>query len=296
MTAATVYSSPLKRTRPNPWVKRIRRLLTLYIPLLIVLVIMLLPFYMMAVTSVKSNPEMFKKTVSPFWPTQPTIEHWVSLLTDTSFPQWFANTTYIAVASTALTILISVPAAYSLARLRYRGRSTLSALIFISYLVPTTLLFIPMAQVVSQLQLLNQREALIIVYPTFQIPFCVWLMIGYFRTIPVELEECAQIDGATRWQSLRLIALPLATPGIITAIIFAFTLAWNEFIYALVLVTAQSMRTIPVGVLTQLVQGDLYFWGPLMASALLGSIPVVVLFSFFVENYVAGLTAGAMKG
>ncbi len=296
MTAIAPHFTSASAKRPNPWVKRVRRLFIIYLPILIVLIVMLLPFYLMAVTSIKSDPEMFKRSINPFIPTQPTLEHWTKLLTDTSFPQWFANTTYIAVASTALTILVSVPAAYSLARLRYKGRSTLSALIFISYLIPTTLLFIPMAQVVSDLQLLNQREALIVVYPTFQIPFCIWLMLGYFRTIPIELEECAQIDGATRWQSLRLIALPLATPGIITAIIFAFTLAWNEFIYALVLITTQSMRTIPVGVLTQLVQGDLYFWGPLMAAALLGSIPVVILFSFFVENYVAGLTAGAMKG
>lgn len=296
MTAIAPHFTSASVKRRNPWVKRARSLVTIYIPVILVLIVMMLPFYMMAVTSIKSDPEMFKKTISPFVPTQPTLEHWTKLLTDTSFPQWFANTAYIAIASTAITILLSVPAAYSLARLRYRGRSTLSALIFISYLIPTTLLFIPMAEVVNQLQLLNQREALIVVYPTFQIPFCIWLMMGYFRTIPVEIEECAMIDGATRWQSLRLIALPLAVPGIITAIIFAFTLAWNEFIYALVLITTQSLRTIPVGVLTQLVQGDLYFWGPLMAAALLGSIPVVILFSFFVENYVAGLTAGAMKG
>ena len=273
-----------------------RRIFTIYLPVVIILCVMLLPFYWMLVTSLKPNPEMFNRNISPFFPQVPTVEHWVKLLTDTNFPQWFLNTTYVSIASTAVSVVLSVLAAYSLARLRFRGRSTLSGLIFISYLVPTTLLFIPMAEVVKQFQLLNMREALILVYPTFQIPFCTWLLMGYFRTIPVELEECATIDGATRWQTMRLIVLPLAVPGIVTAIIFAFTLAWNEYIYALVLITTESLRTIPVGVLTRLVNGDMYFWGPLMAAAFLGSVPVVLLFSLFVENYVGGLTAGSVKG
>lgn len=282
--------------RHNPVLYYTRRLLTIYIPVVIILAVMLLPFYWMLVTSLKPNPEMFNRTISPFFPQVPTIEHWVHLLTKTNFPQWFLTTSYVSVASTAISVTLSVLAAYSLARLRFRGRSTLSGLIFISYLVPTTLLFIPMAEVVKQFQLLNQREALILVYPTFQIPFCTWLLMGYFRTIPVELEECATIDGATRWQTMRLIVLPLAVPGIVTAVIFAFTLAWNEYIYALVLITTESLRTIPVGVLTRLVNGDMYFWGPLMAAAFVGSVPVVLLFSLFVENYVGGLTAGSVKG
>ncbi len=282
--------------RPNPAAIRLRRLFTIYIPVVVILAVMLLPFYWMLVTSFKPNPEMFNRTISPFYPQVATGEHWVKLLTGTAFPQWFLNTTYISVASTAISVVLAVLAAYSLARLRFRGRSTLSGLIFVSYLIPTTLLFIPMADVVQQFQLLNKREALILVYPTFQIPFCTWLLMGYFRTIPIELEECATIDGATRWQTMRLIVLPLAVPGIVTAIIFAFTLAWNEYIYALVLITTESLRTIPVGVLTRLVNGDMYFWGPLMAAAFLGSIPVVLLFSLFVENYVGGLTAGSVNG
>lgn len=282
--------------KPNPWVKRVTRIFTIYIPTVIVLFVMLLPFYWMLSTSLKPNPEMFRRDISPFYPQQPTIDHWLHLFNETNFPQWFANTTYVAVGSTLISVVLSVMAAYSLARLRYRGRSTLSALIFISYLIPTTLLFIPMAEVVKQLQLLNMREALILVYPTFQVPFCTWLLMGYFRTIPGELEESAMIDGATRWQSMRLIVIPLAVPGIVTAIIFAFTLAWNEYIYALILITTESLRTIPVGVLTRLVNGDMYFWGPLMAAAFIGSVPVVLLYAFFVENYVGGLTAGSVKG
>ncbi len=299
MTTALPYvrSDALARERRNLRARRkLIRVFVVYIPVVLVLLIMLLPFYWMLVTSLKPYPEMFNLKISPFYPVNPTGEHYVELLTKTKFLIWFGNTLVVSAASTVIAVTLSVLAGYSLARLRYRGRSTLSGIIFVSYLIPTTLLFIPMAEVVKQLQVLNRLEALILVYPTFLIPFCTWLLIGYFRTIPLDLEECAQIDGATRFQALRFVILPLAMPGVVTAIIFAFTLSWNEFIYGLVLVTGENQRTLSVGVLTRLVQGDLYFWGPLMAAALLGSLPVVVLFSFFVEQYVAGLTAGATKG
>jgi multiple sugar transport system permease protein len=281
---------------PRKMTTTLARLLSVYLPVAVVLVVMLMPFYWMLVTSFKTYKEMFDLSVSPFFPTMPTFEHYVHLWSKTKFPTWLWNTTYVAVSSTAIAMVISILAGYSLARLRYRGNSFLSLAIFVTYLVPTTLLFIPMAEVVSQLRLLGKTEALIAVYPTFLVPFCTWLMMAYFRTIPVELEECAMVDGATRWQALWKVTLPLAIPGVVTAGIFAFTLSWNEFIYGLVLVTRESARTIPVGVLTRLVQGDLYFWGPLMAAAFLGSVPVAVLYSFFVDQYVAGLTAGAVKG
>lgn len=282
--------------RPIPLKRRLLRLFTIYIPVIIVLIVMLLPFYWMLVTSFKPYREMFDLKISPFLPQSPTIEHYIELLTDTPFPVWFLNTLLVAVVTTIISVGVSILAGYSLARLRYRGRTVISGTIFISYLVPPTLLFISMAEVVKNLQLTNNRWALILVYPTFLIPFCTWLLLGYLRTIPPDLEECAMIDGASRLQALRLITLPLAVPGIVTAAIFAFTLSWNEFVYALVIITGDAERTIPVGVVTRLVQGDLYFWGPLMAAALLGSIPVVILFSFFVEQYVSGLTAGAVKG
>jgi multiple sugar transport system permease protein len=272
------------------------RLLTIYLPVLVVLVLILFPFYWMLVTSFKSNAELPNIKINPFYPHMPTLAHYRRLLTETAYGRWFWNTTYVAVSSTAISMVISILAAYALARLRFWGSSLFSGAIFIVYLVPTTLLFIPMAQVIVRFNLINNPLALIVVYPTFLVPFCTWLLIGYFQTIPKELDECAMVDGATRIQALVRIVLPAAIPGVITAGIFAFTLSWNEFIYALVLVSTDNSRTLAVGVLTKLVRGDLLPWGPLMAAALLGSIPVAVLYSFFVEQYVSGLTAGAVKG
>ncbi len=268
----------------------------LYIPILFVLFLALFPFYWMLVTSFKPNRELTNLNINPFYPHSPTLMHYVRLLTQTKYLHWFWNTVVVAVSSTAIAMVISILAGYALARLRFRGNSFVSGAIFIVYLVPTTLLFIPMAQVIQRLGLLNKPFALVIVYPTFLVPFCTWLLIGYFQTIPRELDECAMVDGATRFQALVRIVLPTAIPGVITAGIFAFTLSWNEFIYALVLVSSDNSRTLVVGVITQLVRGDLLPWGMLMAGSLLGSIPVAILYSFFVEQYVSGLTAGAVKG
>jgi len=272
------------------------RLVGLYVPIAFVLLLVLFPFYWMLVTSFKPNNELSNLDINPFYPHSPTLMHYMRLLTQTKYLLWFKNTVIVAVTSTALSMVISILAGYALARLRFRGNSFVSGSIFIVYLVPTTLLFIPMAQVVQRLGLLNNPVALIVVYPTFLVPFCTWLLIGYFQTIPRELDECAMVDGATRFQALWRIVLPTAIPGVITAGIFAFTLSWNEFIYALVLVSSDNSRTLVVGVITQLVRGDLLPWGMLMAGSLLGSIPVAILYSFFVEQYVAGLTAGAVKG
>lgn len=274
----------------------VMRGLTIYVPVLLVLVLILFPFYWMLVTSFKANAELTNIQINPFYPHMPTLDHYKKLLTQTAYGRWFWNTTYVAVLSTAISMVISILAGYALSRLRFRGSSLFSGSIFIVYLVPTTLLFIPMAQVIAKFDLINNPLALIIVYPTFLVPFCTWLLIGYFQTIPRELDECAMVDGATRFQALIKVVLPAAIPGIITAGIFAFTLSWNEFIYALVLVSTDDSRTLAVGVLTKLVRGDLLPWGPLMAAALLGSIPVAILYSFFVEQYVSGLTAGAVKG
>ncbi len=272
------------------------RLLTLYLPIAIVLILILFPFYWMIATSFKADSELTNLKINPFYPHSPTLDHYIRLLTKTNYPRWFWNTAYISVISTALAMVISILAGYALARLRFPGSSLFSGAIFVVYLVPTTLLFIPMAQIITRFGLVNNPLGLIIVYPTFLVPFCTWLMIGYFQTIPRELDECAMVDGATRFQALWRIVLPTAIPGVVTAGIFAFTLSWNEFIYSLVLVSTDDTRTIVVGVLTKLVRGDLLPWGPLMAAALLGSIPVAVLYSFFVEQYVSGLTAGAVKG
>jgi multiple sugar transport system permease protein len=204
------------------------------------------------------------------------------------------NTILISVTATFASLAASVFAAYAIERLRFQGSRQTGMAIFLAYLIPPSILFIPLATMVFKFGIFDSKLALILTYPTFLIPFCTWLLMGYFRTIPFELEECALIDGATRWQILVKIILPLAVPGLISAGIFAFTLSWNEFIYALTFISSSENKTVPVGVITELVEGDVYHWGALMAGALLGSLPVAVMYSFFVEYYVAGMT-GAVK-
>lgn len=274
----------------------VERWLFLYVPLCFALVFLVGPFYWMLVTALKSDSELYDGTKSPFYVARPTLDHFVYLLTKTDFITWLGNTMMVASLSTAIALLMGVPAGYALARLRFRGSELIGTVIFVTYLVPTSLLFIPMVDVMARLHLDDNIWALVVVYPTFLVPFVTWLMSGYFRTTPPELEDCARIDGLTRFGAMIRIAIPLAKPGILSAAIFSFTLSWNEFMYALTLVTASSERTIPVGVLVQLTRADFYFWGPLMAGALLGSVPVALVYSFFVNQYTAGLTAGAVKG
>jgi multiple sugar transport system permease protein len=271
-----------------------RRVVTLYLPLAAFLFVLLFPFYWMVMTSIKPNAELLSREANPFWVVGPTLEHFKHLIFDTPYPQWMWNTVIVSVVSTFTSLAASVFAAYSIERLRFRGSKATGLAIFLAYLVPPSILFIPLAAIVFKLGLFDTRWALILTYPTFLIPFCTWLLMGYFRSIPFELEECALIDGATRWQILVKIVLPLAVPGLISAGIFAFTLSWNEFIYALTFVSSSEVKTVPIGVVTELVEGDVYHWGPLMAGALLGSLPVAVMYSFFVEYYVSGMT-GAVK-
>jgi multiple sugar transport system permease protein len=271
-----------------------RRWMTLYIPLGMLLFVLLFPFYWMVMTSFKSNQELASREANPFWIARVTLEHFEKLLFRTDYPQWLWNTMVVSVVATFLSLFAAVLAAYAIERLRFRGARQVGLSIFFAYLVPPSILFIPLALIVFKLGLFDSIWALILTYPTFLIPFCTWLLMGYFRTIPFELEECALIDGATRWQILTKIMLPLAVPGLISAGIFAFTLSWNEFIYALTFISSSENKTVPVAVVTELVEGDIYHWGSLMAGALLGSIPVAVLYSFFVEHYVSGMT-GAVK-
>jgi multiple sugar transport system permease protein len=256
--------------------------------------VLLFPFYWMAMTSFKPNEELLSHERNPFWLIRPTIAHYRKLLFDTPYPDWMWNTVVVAVISTFASLAASACAAYAIERLRFWGSKQVGLAVFLAYLVPPSILFIPLAAIVFRFGLFDTRWALILTYPTFLIPFCTWLLIGYFRSIPFELEECALIDGATRWQILTKIVLPLALPGLISAGIFAFTLSWNEFIYALTFISSSETKTVPVGVVTELVEGDVYHWGALMAGALVGSLPVVVLYSFFVEHYVSGMT-GAVK-
>ena len=271
-----------------------RKLVRVYLPLCIFLFVLLFPFYWMGITSFKPNNELLSRDGNPFWIIAPTLAHVKKLLFDTAYPQWMWNTVLVSVVSTFISLTASVLAAYAIERLRFTGSKYVGLGIFLAYLVPPSILFIPLASVVFQLGLFDTRLALILTYPTFLIPFCTWLLMGYFRSIPFELEECALIDGATRWQILVKIVLPLAVPGLISAGIFAFTLSWNEFIYALTFVSSSEIKTLPVGVVTELVEGDVYHWGSLMAGALFGSLPVAFIYSFFVEYYVSGMT-GSIK-
>jgi len=271
-----------------------RKAVTVYLPLVVFLIVLLFPFYWMAITSVKPDAELLSREGNPFWVINPTLSHFYKLLFETSYPQWLWNTALVSVVSTFVSLAASVFAAYAIERLRFKGSKHVGLSIFLAYMVPPSILFIPLANVVFNLGLFDTRWALILTYPTFLIPFCTWLLMGYFRSIPAELEECALIDGASRWQILVKIVLPLAVPGLISAGIFAFTLSWNEFIYALTFISSSEVKTLPVGVVTELVQGDVYQWGPLMAGALLGSLPVAFIYSFFVEYYVSGMT-GSVK-
>jgi multiple sugar transport system permease protein len=271
-----------------------RRMVTVYLPLTIFLIVLLFPFAWMGVTAFKPNAEMSSNRNNPFWIESPTLEHFYHLLFETDYPAWFWNTMSVAVASTFLSLFASVLAAYAIARIRFRGSDQVGGLIFLAYLVPPSILFIPMASILVDLELEDTMWALILTYPTFLIPFATWLLIGYFKAIPYELEECAVIDGASRLQILWQIVLPLSVPGLISAGIFAFTLSWNEFIYALTFVSSAENKTIPVALVTNLVAGDVYNWGALMAGALFGSVAVAIVYSFFVEYYVSSLT-GAVK-
>jgi len=271
-----------------------RRWVTVYAPLGVFVFVLLFPFYWMVITSVKPNNELLSRDGNPFWVIQPTLDHFHKLLFKTAYPEWLWNTVFISVISTVVSLACAVLAAYAIERLRFKGSRQVGLGIFLAYLVPPSILFIPLATIVFKLGLFDTRWALILTYPTFLIPFCTWLLMGYFRSIPFELEECALMDGATRFEILWKIILPLSVPGLISAGIFAFTLSWNEFIYALTFISSSETKTVPVGVITELVEGDVYHWGSLMAGALLGSFPVAVLYSFFVDHYVSGMT-GAVK-
>jgi multiple sugar transport system permease protein len=250
----------------------------------------------MAITSIKSDTELLDFHQLPVFVREPTLKNYEHLFTQTFFPRWMLNTAIVAVVSTTLSLVCSILAGYSLGRLRFRGANWIGWAIFVTYLVPPTLLFLGMAKLIQEMVLYNNLLALILTYPTFLIPFCTWLLIGYFKGIPRELEESALVDGATRIQAMIRVVVPLALPGILSAGMFAFTLSWNEYLYSLIFMNDPTAKTIPVGVTQDLIRGDEFFWGELMAAALLGSVPVAILYSFFVDYFVAGMTAGAVKG
>lgn len=267
----------------------------LWLPLGAYVIFTLFPFYWMVVTSLKPNKELYSRKIMPLIVYHPTLKHYVDLLTETNFLLWTWNTLLVAVVSTAISLIFGVMLAYPLARMRFPGAALIAFAVAATYLVPQPLLFVPLADIINQLNLGDTLTSVILTYPTLLVPFCAWLLMGYFRTVPKELEDAARIDGATRLQTMFRVFLPLCIPGFISAGIFAFTLAQNEFLYALIFLTRTDVRTVPVGAIAELVKGDVFYWGQLMAAALLGSVPVALIYSFFVEHYVSGLTAGSVK-
>ncbi len=262
--------------------------------LAMLLVVVIFPFYWMIVTALKSEDQM-RSLTSMFWPDPVVLDNFRHLLSQTDFLAWFRNSVTVAVSSTLVATAIGTLGAYSLARLQFLGRAFMSSAVLITYLVPPTILFIPLYAQIRNLGLSDSLAGLIAAYPSFTVPFVTWLLLGYFESIPVELEESAMIDGATRFGAFLRIVLPLAAPGVLAAGLYAFTQAWNEFLYALVFITDVKLRTLPVG-LSTFITGDVYGWGFLMAGAVLTTLPVIAAYIYLQKYMVEGLTAGSVKG
>jgi multiple sugar transport system permease protein len=261
------------------------------------LLFILFPIYFMVLTAFKTNRELYDLEAIPFWIRDGvSFKHFQHLFFRTNFWRWLLNSFLVSAVSMLMSVAISIFAAYSLTRLRYPGRQAFGIAIFITYLVPPTLLFLPLTQIVNWLGLSDTLWSLLLTYPTFLIPFCTWLLLGYFKVVPREIEECALVDGCSRLGVLFRIVIPIAVPGIICALLFAFTLAWNEFLYALTFTSASVTKTVTVGVAAEMIRGDVFHWGGIMAGAVAGALPVVVMYVFFLDYYVVGLTAGSVKG
>ena len=271
-------------------------LILAYVFLVIFIIFFLFPPYYMLVTSFKTNQEISSVKGIPWIINQkPTLYHYKNLLTNTDFLIFFKNTVIVTVFTVAISMTISILAAYSLSRMRFFGSGVLATGVFLTYLVPETLLFIPLFKVLGWLGLLNSKWALVLVYPTLAVPFCTWIMIGYFGSIPKALDEAALIDGARWYQMLFQVFIPVAMPGIIAATIFAFTISWANFLYPLAFVYSNEEMVLTVGTVTTLIRGDVYHWGGLMAGALLAAAPPVIIYAFLMDYYISGLTAGAVK-
>jgi multiple sugar transport system permease protein len=265
-----------------------------YVVLVTLLLLVVFPFYWMIVTSFKSEDQM-RSLTSMFWPSPFAVENYDQLVKKTEFVSWYGNSIIVSVSSTLLAIAIGTVGAYALARLKFLGRGFMASATLITYLVPPSILFIPLYAQIKNLGMANSLAGLIAAYPSFTVPFVTWLLMGYFESIPEELEEAAMIDGATRFGAFRRVVLPLAAPGLLAAALYAFTQAWNEFLYALVFITDARLRTLPVG-LASFITGDVYGWGYLMAGAVLTTLPVIAAYIYLQKYMVEGLTAGSVKG
>jgi multiple sugar transport system permease protein len=286
---SAAHALPLNRKRREQ-----RGVLMRLLFLMPVFVFVLFPFYWIVITAFKSDLQI-QTFNSIFWPSPWTTQQFETLLGKTSFVIWFRNTVIVSIGSTGISVSLAALAAYALARLKFRGSGLITNLLLLTYLLPSSLLFIPLYRILVNLGIINTYAALLATYPTFLIPFATWVMLGYYRTIPPDLEEAAMIDGTTRFGAFLRITLPLAAPALLSVTLFAFTNAWNEFLYAFVFITSENLKTLPVG-LQLLVFGDIYPWGQLMAASLLMAIPVVAVYTFAQRFLVEGLTAGSVKG
>lgn len=296
-TTATASASGILKIRGSMSKNRRWALILSYVCLIIFAIFFLFPPYYMLITSFKTNEEISSLASNPWIISQGmTLFHYKNLLAETAFLTYFKNTVIVTLLVVAITMVISVLAAYSLSRLRFWGSTVLATGVFLTYLMPDTLLFIPLFNMVGALGLLDTIWSLVLVYPTLSVPFCTWIMIGYFASIPKELDEAALIDGANHLQMLTKIFIPVALPGIIAAMIFAFTVSWAAFVYPMAYLYSTDQMVLTVGTVTTLIRGDVYHWGGLMAGALLAAAPPVIVYAFLMDYYIAGLTSGATKG
>ena len=300
MSAQTATANtPVKRRSMRG--DRRRAMIWSYVFLCIFVVFTLTPPMYMLITSLKTNTEI-SAAVSPWWIFDPTLANYIELLTSSTYLTFFRNSALVSVLVVLITMLVSIPAAFALSRMKFWGSATLATGVFLTYLIPETLLFIPLFKIfvlvheMTGIELINHWYVLVLLYPTLTVPFCTWIMIGYFGSIPKELDEAALIDGAGYIQILLKIFIPVALPGIIAATIFAFTVSWAQFLYPLAFTTSADQLVLPVGIITTLVRGDVFTWGQIMTGALLGAAPPLIIYAFLMDYYIAGLTAGATKG
>jgi multiple sugar transport system permease protein len=269
---------------------------TFYSAVVFFVVLAAFPFYWMLITAFKTNSDLYDLGNIPFWFNDPpTLEHIRYLFEQTMFARWLLNSFIIGVCVVAITLAASLPAGYSLARMTGRNGEALGIGIFLTYLVPPTLLFLPLSRVITVLGLQNSIWSLILVYPTFTIPFCTWLLMGFFKAVPREIEEAAIVDGCSVLGAFVKMVLPVSLPAILTAVIFTFTLTLQEFVYALTFISSSAQKTITLGVTTDLIRGDVYYWGELMAGALIAAIPVAIAYNLFLDRFIVGITGGAIK-
>ena len=282
-----------------PWSRRakeIRRHTLIYVGLTPYLVIAVFPILWMLITALKQEPDLYRMDVVPFWfHLPPTLKNFEFLFQRTFYGDWLVNTLSISLFVSAITLLTAVPAGYALARLRLPFAENLGIAIFMTYLVPAIILFIPLSRVVSELGLQDTWWSLVVVYPTFTIPFCTWLLMGFFKTVPFEIEEAAMIDGCGQFGALLRVVLPVSWPGVITSVIFSFTLSMQDFLYSLAFVSISEQKPVPLGVATELIRGDVYFWGSLMAGALLVGVPVAIVYNLFLDKFITGITGAVIK-